>query len=405
MKSKIAYSAQVVFDISIEDWDACEEMGFPEAIKMQDTTATFTFYPNGDDKSADGYTAGYITISDESNLSFVNDRRFASLVFKCGDNVSDLVAKPIRTFINGWGSSNLFPKQHVQKYGEITVCIRLDDGHDCQNLLESAYKESTRTLYDLVQKSGDIELIPIVNGKSSSGKDENDSIGSDEICGMDRAESVLSIKSIDDDDEKEMDSMDSLLETRNCSEPRKYRMSSILLSNASTVFQRMLANDMKESTEKRIRIPCANPMTIEDLSYFIVTGRLSADADAFDLVKVAHLYQMDSLIWACLERLIHGITADNFVRVVTVFEEYNMAKDDVVKNMYGKLLHYYHEHKNDSLKTVAKSHSLPFCFTQWSEYMDHTLQYHSKVEESDPDESEVDETELQEMFIAMEEID
>merc|ERR1719356_143078 len=105
-----------------------------------------------------------------------------------------------------------------------------------------------------------------------------------------------------------MDSMDTHMDTLNVTKTRTYRMSSILLSNASTVFQRMLANDMKESKEKRIRIPCENPMTIDDLSYFIVTGQLSADADVFDLVKVAHLYQMDPLIWACLERLIDGIT-------------------------------------------------------------------------------------------------
>lgn len=406
MKSTISCSTQAVFDVSSIDWTKREQIHFPVPIEMQDTIATFNFYANGDEKASDGYVSGYITIKDISDHNFANDHRHVSLIFQCGDAVCDLNAKPIRTFIKGWGSNDLFLQTQAKKYGEITVCVRIDDGHDCQHLLDAAHKQRTQTLYELVRKMGDIELVPIhiVTEPSMSGKDETDSKDGDdhdnELNGDDHGgdyrengdDGLCSI----DEDERGIESIDH----------RKIvpvRMSSILLSNASPVFKRMLANDMKEAKEKQIRIPCSKTLTIDDLAFFIVTGQLSVDADAFDLVKVAHLYQMESLIWACLERLIHEITPETFVKVVTVFEEFNIVKDEVVESMYGKLLHYYHQHKHNTLKEVANGHSLPFCFTQWSRYVDHAHEYRREAEESD--ESEVDETELQEMFIAMEEID
>lgn len=388
MKPKVACSVQATFDLSDTDWDREDEIWLNFPVQMQDTIASFKLYANGDDKASDGYTSGYIRINDLSQREFANDHRFASLTFQCGDEINDLTAEPIVSFNSGWGFSDLFYKKHVQKHSEITVSIRIDDGHDCKHLLSSAFRERSRSLYELLRSKGDIELVPIVADKAVSGKDEHDSIDDDEKRNKDTVGGLEGI----DEEEKDAD-------------PQSIRMSSFMLSNASPVFKRMLANDMKESKEKRIQIPCSDRLTIDDLAYFIVTGTLGAEVDAFDLVKVAHLYQMEPLIWACLERLVHSVNPETLVKVVRVFEEFNMAKDEVVKGMYGKLLHYYHQNKYDALKEVAESHALPFCFTQWSEYMDNAQQYEREIEESDADESEVDETELQEMFIAMEEID
>ena len=137
--------------------------------------------------------------------------------------------------------------------------------------------------------------------------------------------------------------------------------------NSSNVFKKMLCNNMKEVKEKCIKIPCKNIKIIDDMIYFIITGRLKKEIFVFDMIKLSHCYELTNLFHACLNRLVDTLNANNFVEAVNIFEEYNISTE-IVKNIYQKLLKYFHKIKEKLLKEMKNVNELPYCFLQWSEF-------------------------------------
>ena len=130
---------------------------------------------------------------------------------------------------------------------------------------------------------------------------------------------------------------------------------SYVLRSASVVFDSMLSHQMKEGTEKVIEIQGATNKDVDDLVYYICCCDLRKNANPRALIKMAHLYELNGLFQACLQRIVSDLEVDNFVESVQVLTRFHIEEgfQDLVQ--FGRL-------NLKELKEEESFHELPFLF-------------------------------------------
>ena len=136
---------------------------------------------------------------------------------------------------------------------------------------------------------------------------------------------------------------------------RTYRA---FLVASSDVFNALMAHDIKEKKANGLEIYleyCNDVSVCHDLIYFLITNRMRYDADVFMLLQMAHIYQIDSLLDRCIDKLVDNITVDRFVGVVRLFDLYQITKK------YSSLVQFAKKHKDD-IKICPDFAELPHAF-------------------------------------------
>merc|ERR1712050_189042 len=99
-----------------------------------------------------------------------------------------------------------------------------------------------------------------------------------------------------------------------------------VLAEASPVFDSALSADMRESSEKRLEIEDAEPVTVQNMITFFYTGKLDNKiTDRASLLSLADRYGVDELVKACSVVLLENLCSDN---VVTVTRALKGLKDE-----------------------------------------------------------------------------
>merc|ERR1712228_821716 len=212
------------------------------------------------------------------------------------------------------------------KHKAITVDFKLNHDPsfvaDTPSLSMSAQKKK---LYELSKSEGDITLIiktdtketdlyspPTKKRKRNNVSESNKNEKHDELC-----------KGLDDE----------------------IKISSFILRSSSSVFDNMLKSKMKENTEKRIEIYAKSRKVVEDFTYWMVFHELPLYSDAFEIIKLAHLYKMDLLFGECVNKKIKGVCVLNFVRCIQLFDKYEIKKG------YTTLFDFGQRHLDEIQKT------------------------------------------------------
>ena len=97
-----------------------------------------------------------------------------------------------------------------------------------------------------------------------------------------------------------------------------------ILAVRSTVFARMLTNDMKESATNTIDLPDIEFDTLKELLTYIYTGECpNIKAQAESLLYQAEKYELSHLKALCEERLSYDLQIDNAARILLLADRYD----------------------------------------------------------------------------------
>ena len=75
---------------------------------------------------------------------------------------------------------------------------------------------------------------------------------------------------------------------------------------------------------------------VENLVYFMHTNELKDGTDALALIPLAHMYQMDKLLWICTQAIMRDVSCDNLQHTLQIVEKYNFADGFATLVDYGK---------------------------------------------------------------------
>merc|ERR1712130_205957 len=95
-------------------------------------------------------------------------------------------------------------------------------------------------------------------------------------------------------------------------------------------------NNMVESQQKRIVVHAKSVKDVNDLLYFMSTDVLKQDCNVFGVIELAHFYQMDRLIWKCVNRLVQDVTVKNFGSTINVFNKHEISEGYETLVKFGK---------------------------------------------------------------------
>ena len=164
------------------------------------------------------------------------------------------------------------------------------------------------------RKNGDITLVVKVN-KDEDGEDSNSDLYAPPSKKQKRNPNENENSHSDDESEKDMHN-DEL------------KMSSIILKASSPVFDGMLSskNNMLEQQQKRIIVHAKSAKDVEDMLYFMSTDELRDDCNALNVIQLAQFYQMDRLLWKCINKLLKEVTVKSFVDTISIFDKHEISE-------------------------------------------------------------------------------
>eukprot|EP01083_Nonionella_stella_P096295 270638_1 len=139
------------------------------------------------------------------------------------------------------------------------------------------------------------------------------------------------------------------------SDDNEIKVSSVILRSASEVFDRMLANNMMEHQKRIIEIEAHCLDDARAFVYFMSTNKLRGDANALNIIHLAHYYQMDRLFDACATRLIKNLSVVNFVDTIHTFDKFEIT------HRYDVLMDFAKKHAKE-LKTLGSFERLSHTF-------------------------------------------
>ncbi|XP_057325894.1 uncharacterized protein LOC130667961 [Microplitis mediator] len=108
---------------------------------------------------------------------------------------------------------------------------------------------------------------------------------------------------------------------------KEYPAHKIILVSQSSVFEKMLTTDMKESRENCINLPELDVEVAEELLYFLYHGELDKACEnnemLLKLLEVGHLYQLSNLNNICGLLLSKSMTVDNVLMLYENAKKYD----------------------------------------------------------------------------------
>eukprot|EP01083_Nonionella_stella_P094542 265292_1 len=82
---------------------------------------------------------------------------------------------------------------------------------------------------------------------------------------------------------------------------------------------------MREKQEKRIEIKAESVDDIKALTYFMSTNILKTECNPWNMIALAHYYEMNRLLQQCVDRIINIISVQNFAQTVNVFDKFQIV--------------------------------------------------------------------------------
>lgn len=125
----------------------------------------------------------------------------------------------------------------------------------------------------------------------------------------------------------------------------------VVLGTASPVWSTALRSSFREGSEASISIDDFDPSVVEAAVKYAYTSDIPADGniDLIDCLKLAHRYEMSSLVEACAHHVINNLTVDNVAKAVAVM---NVLSDNKsVKSLWPILFERVRE--NEFLNKAA----------------------------------------------------
>eukprot|EP01083_Nonionella_stella_P234255 824705_1 len=194
---------------SIIKTSAADKCVTSEMFHLDDFDVYFNVYPNGKKESKEGYCGIYTKITNVKQ----NDHRKISCVLQCGTQTHDIRGYATQ-FKKGWGSSNIFTIAQVRQHPVLHAVFKIN--HDplfVDTEPAVTFAQQHETMHEISRTNGDVTLVVELLHDGQLGGEPSPKrrkIGNEII------------------------------------------VSSIVLRAASTVFNKMLTNNMREGTSKRI---------------------------------------------------------------------------------------------------------------------------------------------------------
>ena len=134
----------------------------------------------------------------------------------------------------------------------------------------------------------------------------------------------------------------------------------------------MLSTGMKEANEKRIVIQ-GTVRLVDDLAYSLCTGEVRMGASALELFNLSDCYQLTSLKYECMDRLVNELKPETLVSTVHAFEKCDPNDGDAME-IYSKLVAKFRantncrwgKYTNSFMKNQKVVERLPLCWKVWN---------------------------------------
>eukprot|EP01083_Nonionella_stella_P130854 397253_1 len=326
-------------------------------------------YPKGMAKNP---TSKYMSLFIDVLNCTENDKRQLNVSIALDNKVFDF-ARPVHTFKGGFGPVRWKPYSAVQKCPIAHISIKFV--HDPLLLAlhsSDTFEVQLAKVHKLSELDGDVTLIiklPQNNDSNSNNylyspskkkRKLNDPYKCS-VCNKEfQSEHGLKIHQSNKKDEAhkkhknnnndEMDDDTGL----DCDE-HEIKISSVILRSASNVFDRMLATNMREKQEKRIEIQAESVDDIKALTYFMTTNVLKSDCNPWNIIALAHYYEMNRLLHQCVDRIIKNINIQNFAKTINVFDKFQIV------NEYQQLIQFAKQNVEE-LKKAPDFEDIPHSF-------------------------------------------
>eukprot|EP01084_Bolivina_argentea_P276479 471757_1 len=263
------------------------------------------FYPKGITKSKPNWCAFFITIPNVKET----DKRKLKCSIGFVYELFDESFNPVNIWRNGRGYSSFTHIDNVKKDPFIPITLKLYHNPLFIATSKKSFQTQLHSMYKLSQLNGDITLSIVVNNS-----DDNDGLT---IYTPPNKKRKLMDNKYDINTNNDVSTgMDENVQTM--------KVSSIILQSGSKVFHQMLANNMMEKKEKKITVFAESMQDVDDMIYFMVTNILRKNANALSLIRLAHYYEIERLVMACLNRMIETLSVSTFCTVVSTFDRYSI---------------------------------------------------------------------------------
>eukprot|EP01083_Nonionella_stella_P294189 1000309_1 len=301
-----------------------------------------------------------------------NDKRQLNVSIALDNKVFDF-ARPVHTFKGGQGPVRWKPYSAVQKCPIAHISIKFV--HDPLLLAlhsSDTFEVQLAKVHKLSELDGDVTLLiklPQNNDSNSNNylyspskkkRKLNDPYKCS-VCNKEfQSEHGLKIHQSNKKDEAHKnyknnndDMNDS--DTGLGSNDHEIKFSSLILRSASKVFERMLDTNRLEKQEKRIGIEVRSVDDIKAFTYFMSTNMLKSDCNPWNILELAHYYEMNRLFQQCVDRIINNITIQNFPQTINVFDKFQ------IETGYQKLIQFAKQNF-DELKKAPGFDTIPHSF-------------------------------------------
>eukprot|EP01083_Nonionella_stella_P185177 674476_1 len=325
-------------------------------------------YPKGMAKNP---TSKYMSLFIDVLNCTENDKRQLNVSIALDNKVFDF-ARPVHTFKGGFGPVRWKPYSAVQKCPIAHISIKFV--HD--PLLHALHSSDTfevqlAKVHKLSELDGDVTLL--IKLPQNNDSNSNNYLYSPSkkkrklnipyqcsVCNKEsQSEHGLKIHQSNKKDEahkRYKNNNDDVETGLDCDGDHEIKVSSLILRSASKVFDRMLDTDMREKEEKRIEIEAQSVDDIKALIYFMATNVLKDDCNPWNIIVLAHYYEMNRLVEQCVDGIIKKINVQNFAQTINVFDKFRIGKG------YPKLIQFAKQNFDD-LKSAPGFDTIPYSFT------------------------------------------
>eukprot|EP01083_Nonionella_stella_P164871 547078_1 len=267
-------------------------------------------YPKG---NTEAKSTDHVSLYFEVLNGTVNDERQLEVSMESG-NIKRQFTKPVHQFVKGnYGWHRCKTYQQFKQCSTVSIKIKFhQDPFFDASTTSNTFVEQHERMYKLSELHGDVTLIiklPRHNDTNSNNglyqpSNKKRRLNDPYRCSVcDRefqSQQGLKIHQANKKDEahtnyKNTNKEDDTDSGLDCGESHEIKISSLILRSASNVFDRMLDTNMREQQENRIEIEAKCTDDVKAMAYFMCTNVLKSDCNAFDIIALAHYYEMDTI--------------------------------------------------------------------------------------------------------------
>eukprot|EP01084_Bolivina_argentea_P086064 155567_1 len=222
---------------------------------------------------------------------------------------------PVKEFADGLGWEELDDYETLERCKKIQVNIRIS--HENYPQPSQTFEQQLEKMFINSKQTGDTKLVIKIQN------DDDDSESYNLYCPPRKKQKINESNNNNKNSAKKKDEKSESLDENDNEDEYIFTNSSILKS-ASVVFERMLNINMKEKRENKIVVYAKDKHDVGHLVHFMYTNALRVDANVFNLIHMAHYYEMDRLFWECTKRLVNNISVENYVETINIFNKYEI---------------------------------------------------------------------------------